>query len=148
MTFQESKDLEMRIATHLARKRNALIWPGDRGRVLSHDFTMFVPLKVEFKMDFKAEKSGNFFFEVHNCKQDKPSGLSATEAPVIYHLVPPNRLFNYDPKYVLSGLKGGKIKARYLTGCGDENSNGYLVAIADAKASGYFEEEEFDPNSI
>src|SRR6185295_17990226 len=37
-------------------------------------------LTFEVKNDIMAKRTGNVAIEHHNCKQDKPSGLMATEA--------------------------------------------------------------------
>lgn len=83
----------------------------------------------ELKIDRKEPTSGNLFLEVWNCKQNRPSGLTATMADwwAIKSVRRPLCLFR--PKAVLEWLQkeGPKHRIYLKKHCGDDNSNGYAV---------------------
>lgn len=86
-------------------------------------------LTFEVKNDIMAKRTGNVAIEHHNCKQDKPSGVMATEAHFWCHklgdtiwVVPVNKLKKYMAE--VEPLK--KIVAG-----GDKNANLYIYKIDD-----------------
>lgn len=136
---------EILMAQYFAKKLGGLIQPKAEGRDKEKDFVIYMPMPIEIKNDRKAETTGNMYFEVRNCRLGEPSGLTATKAFLVAHFVPPKTLFSYKPKEMCDHLrrevKAGNPAYRYLKGCGDNNSNGVLVAISIIEALAFVEKE-------
>jgi hypothetical protein len=142
MSFQadlaEQEPFERKIADLVARKMGGLVQPKTPGIDLGKDFTLFVPFGIEVKCDKKSNVTGNLYFEVHNSKQDKPSGLRATKAAKIYHYAPSRKtMFIYAPGMMLLELTSKPYK--FVTKVGDNNSDGYVVPITEVEKFNFVE---------
>jgi hypothetical protein len=134
----EQEPFEREIAHLVALQMGGLVKPKTPGIDLGKDFTLFVPFGIEVKCDKKSNVTGNLFFEVHNSKQDKPSGLRATKAAKIYHYAPSRKvIFIYPPGMMLLELQSKPYK--FVTKVGDNNSDGYVVPIAEVERFNFVE---------
>jgi hypothetical protein len=128
--IQFQAPVEMQVANELAKRyKGSLIHPNQGGKNSKYDFQIFRPLGVEVKCDYKAKQTRNLYFEVFNCYRKEPSGLSASTAWMWVHYIPGDACaYCYCPKKMLGWLKDESgIPLR--EGCGDNNSNGYVVPV-------------------
>jgi len=92
--------------------------------------------KVEIKHDWRSFETGNAFFEVWNSHQNKPSGLSAAVQQRVaewVHVVFDKRyrahIFVDNPYHLMKWVENKENHVRFLSKCGDNNSDGYLVKV-------------------
>lgn len=121
--------LEHSIAIHLSKTFGGMIQPNKPGRDAEKDFTLFMPQKIEVKCDYMSKQTRNAFFEVWNCRLNKPSGLKATTAARWAFCTPGDGgFYTFNPKRMLLWLED-ESGIEKLTGCGDRNSDGYIVPL-------------------
>ena len=121
--------VEYSIALEVARCNKGMILPNAPGKDSAKDFVIFVPVKYEVKCDFESKATRNAFLEVHNCRLNKPSGLTATKADWWLHYTPGDaRVYRFKPKRMLAWLENESGIKLYTAG-GDGNSNGYIVPL-------------------
>ena len=139
MTFAESLKREavneLLVANHIAAKSGGLIQAKGPGLDKEKDFVLLLPQPIEVKFDYKAEETGNMFFET-GC-------LSSTKAAVWYHFVPPCWLISYDPSIMLSHLRKHHRDYKFVEGAGGGNSSGVIVPVSHVKAWYFVETEEW-----
>lgn len=133
--IQDAKVIELWIAAYAARRFGGAIWPNGEGPDKFKDFTLLQKHFYEVKCDLKAAETGNLFFETYNCRLQEPSGLTVSRAECFLHFVPPDKLFAYDPKRMLSHLEQQSELSnhdyKFLKACGDNNSDGFIVPIRE-----------------
>lgn len=92
--------------------------------------------RIEIKTDYAAERFGNLYFEMHNCWQNRPSGLTITKADHYAHYVPCHDIILwYEPAQIKMWLANAERMSRpgvkYKDKAGDNNSEGFVVPYED-----------------
>lgn len=147
MNFIEHNKNEFVIANFLVLETGGFMGAKSGGMDKKKDIRVFVPKDIEVKTDWDAERTGNVFLEMFNCYRNEPSGLTATNADIWAHFVPPNHLFTFRPRAMikhLTEIPSNAVGYRKIERGGDNNSSGFIVSIENLRLLPFVRKYETD----
>jgi hypothetical protein len=102
---------------------------------------------IEVKLDEREKKSGNIALEVFNCKANKDSGISSSQADIWIYVLSTGEIWATNTALLREYIKNNTPK-RSIKGAGDGNATIYLYECYQILSDIFFRIDNMDEKSI